>query len=621
MSRANYSIGTKIFGAFVAMGAIIAILGAAGYGVLASAGDMAVTTFDGPLMAINYARAAQTDFTQLQMDELRFEKSGAAEKNKIAGDITNTASAFNDDLMVAEQRSFAVDEQRLIRQIRALVGQWRAARDHNDTTTLERLDTQIDDKFDLLIELNTDSSFVGRRQTVSNVANYRYAIIGATLLALALAAAITLFLRRRIIRPLSAAAAVADRIAKGELQTEIPPGGADETGALLKSMTVMQDNIRAMMTRETSLRLSAENRLADALETSHEGVILVAPDGHIVLANSSLRQFFPAIADSLVSGADFSAALHLIQSQLAVTASQPGGADLTGHAELELADGRWVRITASATSDGGSIMLLSDFTLVKEREESLRRATRAAEAANAAKTRFLANMSHELRTPLNAIIGFSEIINGQLFGAVGNERYLDYSGDILRSGRHLLEVINSVLDLAKSESGKMMLDIRPTDMGEVLLDCTTMVREQIIAAGLSLDVSGLDQPLPLLGDPAKLRQIFLNLLSNAIKFTPSGGRVWLNAGMTQNGVAVTVGDSGIGMSAEDIDVALQPFGQVDNRLERRYEGTGLGLPLTSALVDMHGAVMTFDSARTKGTKITVVFPPQVAGDVEFAAAG
>ena len=135
-------------------------------------------------------------------------------------------------------------------------------------------------------------------------------------------------------------------------------------------MTVMQDSIREMMTRETALRRSAENRLADALETSREGVILVAPDGRIVLANSALRDFFPAIAGSLVSGAAFAEALRLIQSQLAVTPSQPGGADLTGHAELELADGRWVRMTASATSDGGSIMLLSDFTLVKEREES-----------------------------------------------------------------------------------------------------------------------------------------------------------------------------------------------------------------------------------------------------------
>jgi signal transduction histidine kinase len=621
MSSNGYSIGTKIFGAFVAMSAIIAILGAAGYAVLASAGDMAVTTFDGPLMAINYARAAQTDFTTLQMDELRYEHASAKEKSAIAAEISDVAASFNDDMDVAEQRSFAADEQRLIHQIKGLVGQWRAARGRADTVALEKLDTQIDDKFDLLIELNTDHSFVSRRQTVSNVDNYRNATIGATLLALLLAAAITLFLRRRIIRPLSSAAAVADRIARGELQTVIPPGGADETGALLKSMTVMQDSIREMMTRETSLRLSAENRLADALETSREGVILVAPDGRILLANSSLRGFFPAIAGSLVSGAVFADALRLIQSQLAGAPGPSGSADLTGHAELELADGRWVRLTASATSDGGSIMLLSDFTLVKEREESLRRATRAAEAANAAKTRFLANMSHELRTPLNAIIGFSEIINGQLFGAIGNDRYLDYSGDILRSGRHLLEVINSVLDLAKSESGKMNLDIRPTDIGEVLKDCIPMVREQIAQAGLEFQVSGLDQPLPLNGDPAKLRQIFLNLLSNAMKFTPQGGRVWLEAKMTAEGVAVTVGDSGIGMSAEDIDVAMQPFGQVDNRLERRYEGTGLGLPLTRAFVELHGGLMRFDSARNQGTRVTILFPPPAAGELAFAAAG
>jgi len=347
--------------------------------------------------------------------------------------------------------------------------------------------------------------------------------------------------------------------------------------------------------------------------------VLAAPDGRIVLANSALREFFPAIAGALVSGAGFAEALRLIQSQLAVSANQPNGADLTGHAELELADGRWVRITASATSDGGSIMLLSDFTLVKEREESLRRATRAAEAANATKTRFLANMSHELRTPLNAIIGFSEIINGQLFGIIGNDRYLEYSGDILRSGRHLLEVINSVLDLARSENGKMMLDIQPTEMSEVLLDCVTMVREEITAAGLSFEMSGLARKLPLSGDPAKLRQIFLNLLSNAIKFTPKGGRVWLEAGITQSGVAVTVGDSGIGMSPEDIDVAMQPFGQVDNRLERRYEGTGLGLPLTRALVELHGGAMTFHSARKQGTKVTVAFPPRAVDELDAAS--
>jgi signal transduction histidine kinase/HAMP domain-containing protein len=616
MTLAKYTIGAKIFGAFVAMSAVIGVMGLAGYGVLSAAGKIAVTTFDGPLLAISYARAAQTDFTEMQLAELRFEHAAPSERAEIATEIAEIANAFSDDLDVAAQRSLAADEHKLIAQIRPLFARWREMRARGNTAELQKLDQQIDDKFDLLIELNTDHSFVGRRQTATNVDLYKYASIAITLFALLLAGGIALMLRSRIVRPLQAAAMVADRIAKGELQTQIPPPGADETGALLKSMTVMQDNIREMMTRETDMRRSAENRLADALETSREGVILVSPAGKIVLANSTLRDFFPKIAGSLVSGTDFNAALALMQTQLAPRAEK--GADTTGHTELELADGRWIRMTASATSEGGSIIFLSDFTIIKDREESLRRATREAEAANAAKTRFLANMSHELRTPLNAIIGFSEIISGQLFGDVGNPRYLDYSGDILRSGRHLLDVINSVLDLSKSESGKMVLDLKPVDMREVLNDCATMVREQLAAANLSFEVAGLDRSLPLCGDPAKLRQIFLNLLSNAIKFTESGGKVTLRAEYGPSGVSVLVGDTGIGMSPEDLHIAMQPFGQVDNRLERRYEGTGLGLPLTRALVELHGAAMAIDSARGQGTRITISFPP--AESMELAAA-
>ena len=610
MSLAKYSIGAKIFGAFIAMGALIALLGAAGYGVLSFAGQMTVTTFDGPLMAINYARAAQSDFIALQMAELRYEHADAKAREAITTEISDLASTFADDLEVAEQRSLADDEKALIRQIRPLVANWRAARTKGDIAALEKIDQQVDAKFDLLIELNTDHSFIGRRRAITNIDLYKYITVGATILALLLAGAITLFLRSRIVRPLSAAATVADRIASGELQTPIPPGGADETGTLLRSMTVMQDNIREMMGRETALRRSAENRLSDALETSREGVILVAPDGVIALCNRQLDAFFPAIAGRLASGTNFEQALRLIETQLV-----PGNAraaDPSGHTELELSDGRWVRMTASATSEGGSIVFFSDFTAIKEREENLRKAKMEAEAANAAKTRFLANMSHELRTPLNAIIGFSEIINGQLFGELGNARYLDYSADILRSGRHLLDVINSVLDLSKSEAGKMMLDVRDVDMREILKDCVTMVGEQAKEAGLEFAVRGMEAELPLQGDPAKLRQIFLNLLSNAIKFTPRGGYIWAEARHTATGIAVTVGDSGIGMSPEDVAVALTPFGQVDNRLERRYEGTGLGLPLTKAFVELHGGVMQFESARSAGTRVTVSFPAGIA---------
>ena len=456
MRLAKTTIGARIFGAFVIMSAIIGVMGLAGYGVLSSAGGILINTFDGPLMAINYARAAQYDFAEMKRAELRFEHARTpAERETIAEEIGSIFVTFKDDLDVAAERSQHADEKAMIAQIRPLVARWREVRSRGAIAELPALEAQINEKFDLLIEYNTGHSFIGRRQTVDNINDYKYAVGGVTLLALLLAGAITWHLRRRIVQPLSAAASVADRIARGELQTPIPEGDGDETGALLNSMTVMQDNIRQMMARETAMRRSAESRLSDALESSNEGVMLVAPDGQIVMANSSLRNFLPELADMLVPGTRFDTVLEAVQTQL--TPGPLAAIDLTGHAELQLASGIWLRMTGSATSEGGTIIFFSDFTVIKEREESMRAAKQEAEAANAAKTRFLANMSHELRTPLNAIIGFSEIISGELFGPLSNAKYLDYSGDILRSGRHLLAVINDVLDLVKSESGKMSL--------------------------------------------------------------------------------------------------------------------------------------------------------------------
>jgi signal transduction histidine kinase len=291
---------------------------------------------------------------------------------------------------------------------------------------------------------------------------------------------------------------------------------------------------------------------------------------------------------------------------------------MSGHAELQLACGRWLRLTGTATSEGGTIIFFSDFTVIKEREEALRKAMQQAEAANAAKTRFLANMSHELRTPLNAIIGFSEIITGELFGKLGNDKYLDYSRDVLRSGRHLLSVINDVLDLVKSESGRMSFRVQEVDMAEVLEDCAAIMREQCAAAGLTLSLEGVSGPLPVTGDPAKLRQIFLNLLSNAAKFTERGGAVTMSVLESADMVAVTVRDTGIGMNPEDIEIAFQPFGQVDNRLERRYEGTGLGLPLTRALADLHRATVAITSQRGEGTQVCVTFPKNLPVELDVA---
>jgi signal transduction histidine kinase/HAMP domain-containing protein len=612
------SIGSKIFAAFFALSVIVGALGAYSYGVLNTAGGIVVSTYDGPLMAINYARAASVDFTQMQNAMLRRGLASPGQRPAIDKEINDLVSTFFGDLEVAQERSNFPDELKAVRDIKALVQQWDVARLAGKASEpnpgLEALNAKILDRFDTLIELNTDHSFVERRKAVWSIGYYKYLSVAMTVLSLLLALGITAFLARRIVRPLSAAALVADRISAGELQTPIPRGGQDETGTLLSSMTVMQDNIREMMARETARALSAESRLVHALESSRVGVMLVNADGHILVANDQVRAFFPKLASHLTAGGDFAAAAGAIQSELADGVTFPSLAELAHRsgapgedAERQLKDGRWLHVTGSRTSAGDYFIFLSDFTSIKEREEAFKRMMHAAEAASAAKSRFVANMSHELRTPLNAVIGFSEIISGQLFGQIGNPKYVDYAADILRSGRHLLDVINSVLDMSRSEAGKLELNGETVDLRDILIDCAGMVRDACSAANLCLKVDDFDEALPIWGEKAKLRQIFLNLLSNAIKFTNAGGTVSIAARADGDFITVDIADTGIGMSDADIEVAFTPFAQVDARLARRYEGMGLGLPLTKAFADLHKAEFVLDSARGRGTTARLRF--------------
>ena len=232
-----------------------------------------------------------------------------------------------------------------------------------------------------------------------------------------------------------------------------------------------------------------------------------------------------------------------------------------------------------------------------------------AESADQAKSEFLANMSHELRTPLNAIIGFSEIIKNQTFGPVGSAQYRDYAKDINDSGLHLLALINDILDLSKVESLKDELDEENLDIPGVIASATTLVRQRAHKNNLALELE-LEDDLPLLrADQRKLKQILINLLTNAIKFTPAGGRVTIKAWCrADSGYVFQVADTGIGIAPEDIPKALSQFGQVDSELGRKHEGTGLGLPLTKALVELHGGSLDLQSKPGAGTTVTVRFP-------------
>jgi len=606
MPKIHASVRTTLLAAFMAMCLTIAVQGYYGYDLLSATGAMVIDMFDRPLMAINYARAANIDFAQIERKTLERSLAPANKRDKIDADINNLLTEFAADLRVAEERSPEPDELHVIGRIKSLVGRWTVARRAADNDEMSALTRQIDDAFDILIELNADHSYIKRRQSIESISEFRYILIGGVAASLMLALAIGLYLSRRITRPLTQAADVANRIASGEFQTSIPSGGSDETGVLLRSLTVMQDNIRKMVERESNRANSAQARLADALEVSDEGVVLVDGEGRTVLVNHRLRTFFPDIAEHFGPGVDYALLSSLVESQFMPHEGPESGVKASDQpVERRLRDGRWIRMSVGKASDNGKITFFSDFTQIKEREESYKQAKREAEAASAAKSSFLANMSHELRTPLNAIIGFSEIMSAQSFGSLGSPRYVEYVGDILHSGKRLLEVINSVLDLSKSQAGKLSLDLSDVDLNHVLCDCVRMVTAQCGEAGLKLDVRGLEGPLPVRGEEPKLRQVFLNVLSNAIKFTGKGGTISLRIGQSDPEIEVVISDTGIGMSPQDILVALTPFGQVDNRLERKYEGTGLGLPIAKSLVELHGGTLRIDSAIGRGTTVTI----------------
>ena len=230
--------------------------------------------------------------------------------------------------------------------------------------------------------------------------------------------------------------------------------------------------------------------------------------------------------------------------------------------------------------------------------------------ANQAKTNFLATMSHELRTPLNAIIGFSEIMMREKFGPIDNKKYQEYVADIHNSGTHLLQVINDILDLSKASAGKLELDETVFDLHEVMRSVSQIAGGLAHAAGLSL-TANVSENLPLVrGDQRKITQVLLNLINNSIKFTSAGGRITASARAEPLlGMILTVSDTGAGIPADDLERVMRPFEQGASPLNRRHQGTGLGLPLVKEIVEQHGGRLELSSELDAGTTVSIILPP------------
>lgn len=273
-----------------------------------------------------------------------------------------------------------------------------------------------------------------------------------------------------------------------------------------------------------------------------------------------------------------------------------------------------VEVAGIAISWNGKPALLSVMREISARvaaRSELQAARDAAEFADRTKSAFLANMSHEIRTPLNAIIGFADVMKNEMFGPLGSDRYVEYTNDIVTSGRHLQSLIDDILDLSKLEADAMGLSSGRVDIARVIDSSLAVLKTRAQAGEIELAVRVAKKLPALRGDERRIRQVLFNLLSNASKFTPKGGRVSISAVANENtGLRISVVDTGVGMREQDLETALMPFGQVKTRGRPKSQqmGTGLGLPLAKSLVEHHGGKLDLKSTPGKGTRVTLRFP-------------
>ena len=388
---------------------------------------------------------------------------------------------------------------------------------------------------------------------------------------------------------------------------------------------------------------NAEARVRDAIESINEGFALLDSEMRFVLVNSNFVNMYPVSGRLAVPGSSMMDMLRYgaehgeypnvkTRAQVEEFVASWMERFLSGDRYLgegEMPDGSWFLVSHHPTATGGYVSIRADITTQKKREaelsatmsdleiktlelavlaDELEQARRTADLANLGKSQFLANMAHELRTPLNAINGFSEIILKEMFGPMP-ERYKGYVEFIQQGGAHLLSLINDILDLSKIEAGKMEVHVEAMPTEQVAYQAIESLRKAAEERRLSLRSEIAADCAILHADPRAVRQMLLNLMSNAVKFTPHFGSITLSvrrAGDT--GISIAVADTGIGMNAEEVVKALEPYGQVESDLSKKHKGTGLGLPLVKSLAELHGGSMRLESERGKGTTVTVFLP-------------
>lgn len=376
----------------------------------------------------------------------------------------------------------------------------------------------------------------------------------------------------------------------------------------------------------TSLMLARQEaeRNAELVEQAVDGMselfVLCDPDDRIVMFNQQFREINAAVIDRVRPGMKFEEFVRLIIAERLTPESagrereyfeermryheNPGQSFITRRDP-----NRWLLVRDQRTRSGGTIVVSADITEQVEAESRLRDAIEQVQFANRAKTEFLANMSHELRTPLNSIIGFSDILLNEFFGPLGNDRYVQYAGNINKAGLHLLELIGDILDVSKIETGKIELDEEEFDVASLVEDCRMIVQPRALEDQIGLRIVVAGTVGPVHADPLRIKQVLINLLANAIKFSKKGGRILIEVdGGGDQPTRLTVRDSGIGIAQHNVPRVVEPFFQVIDASHGKREGTGLGLTLAKAFAENHGGRLLIESELGIGTNVCLELP-------------
>ncbi|GLQ20714.1 ATP-binding protein [Algimonas porphyrae] len=603
--RLLVSVKQKLFAGFLAMTVLIASLG--GYALLSinDAGQVVTDTFDRPLMAINFARSASQAFAALELEVFR-----PSDPDNPFAAFDTLSVRFTEDLAVARERSIAPRADDFFEDVaqdfriweNRVRGQTAAGRIDQD---LESLALTIETNLDIIVELQTNESFRNREAALSAMALVRRYTGYALSAALFLTVGLSIWLALTIVRPLKAAARVAEQISAGRLNTLIPKGGDDETGQLLRTMRDMQSNIRERMEMEQDLRTLAQHRLADSLENSKDAILLTDVDGCIILANPGVMSLFDAQLTGDIVGSPCESHFGIDGVPRTI-----GSAGLQEGNNFQLPDGRWVRVNASTTREGGRLFIWSDITESRDRSERLRIALTDAQAASRAKTMFLAAMGHELNTPLNAIVGLSDVLQREFSKDDGHASYAGMVGLISESGGKIAQIVRDMLEIANGETDPVDLGKLPsTDLRSAvdagMKDLTALAAERSV----KLIWNRPDHACEVKGEMDDLSQLVFKLLDNGVKFNRPGGAVKAQINVRPDGrLRLDVIDTGIGIKPDDFDRICQPFIQLDAGYSRAVDGTGLGLSIVDRIARRLGGNLSVRSVPGKGSVFTVTLP-------------